>query len=51
MEPTTAEDLVEDLRECAERDIYFEIAGDEARILLDYIQNLIYAAEDDRGVL
>lgn len=47
----TVDELVIEMQECVDKDFYFEIGSDDTRALLNYIQHLQGAADDDRGVL
>ena len=47
----TFDELVNDLADCVEAGLYFEVDAHGGRILLEGIRDLLSAAEDDRGVL
>lgn len=42
----TWDDLVAELEDCVEKDFYFEIPPEGAKMLLEYIRNLESAAND-----
>ncbi len=45
----TAQELIDHLADCANQNFYFEIPGRDAKVLLDYIQELETALRVARG--